>query len=82
MITSVRCLILMGTLFIGWNTVVEGQEITQGDKQLPMAGESFQFNGHDAFFIIPEKKITQKKYILSSIISNGIKLFYFNKVIV
>ena len=63
MITSVRCLILMGTLFIGWNTVVEGQEITQGDKHLPMAGKSFQFNGHDAFLIIPEKKINPMPWV-------------------
>ncbi|MEC8473573.1 MAG: hypothetical protein VXZ38_02880, partial [Planctomycetota bacterium] len=63
MIMSVRYLILMVTLFVGGNTVVEGQEITQGDKQLPMAGESFQFNGHDAFLIIPERKTNPMPWV-------------------
>ena len=28
-----------------------------------MAGESFQFNGHDAFLIIPEKKINPMPWV-------------------
>jgi hypothetical protein len=30
-------------------------KITEGDKKLPIKGESFQLNGHDAFVILPEK---------------------------
>jgi hypothetical protein len=30
-------------------------KITEGDKKLPIAGESFKLNGHDAFIILPEK---------------------------
>ena len=30
-------------------------KITEGDKKLPIASESFKINGHDAFVILPEK---------------------------
>ncbi len=30
-------------------------KITEGNKKLPIKGESFQLNGHDAFVILPEK---------------------------
>jgi hypothetical protein len=33
----------------------EAAKITEGDKKLPLAGESFKLNGRDAFIILPKK---------------------------
>ena len=44
------------TLTLALTTLAFGQaKITEGNKKLPLKGESFKLNGHDAFIILPEK---------------------------
>ena len=46
---------LVGTLLIAvCGSNVAAQEIKQGAKQLPMEGEAFKLDGHDAFVISPK----------------------------
>lgn len=45
----ITALLLSFTLFS-----LGGVKITGGDKKLPMKGESFRMNGHDAFIIMPK----------------------------
>jgi len=43
-------------LSLGLATLSFGQaKITEGSKKLPLKGESFRLNGHDAFVILPKK---------------------------
>jgi len=47
---------LILALSLSLTTLSFGQaEITAGNKKLPLTGESFRLNGHDAFVILPKK---------------------------
>ncbi len=45
---------LIGGLLINSFAVASEPTITKGTKSLPLAGESFRIDGHDAFVILPE----------------------------
>lgn len=47
---------LTAFIFLCLSLTSPGQlKITEGEKKLPLPGESFKLNGHDAFIILPEK---------------------------
>ena len=50
---SLQLLLAIGFLFVAGYGVVQAQEISPGRKSLPLPGESFRLDGHDAFIIGP-----------------------------
>ncbi|MDA9859383.1 ThuA domain-containing protein [Rubripirellula sp.] len=51
---SIQRLLAFGLLLTGGFSGASAEEISAGKKSLPLAGESFRLDGHDAFAITPE----------------------------
>jgi hypothetical protein len=64
---------LILVLVVSFTTLSSGQEIiTKGEKSLPMAGEAFRLNGHDAFVILPEKVDGETPWVWYAPTLNGL----------
>ncbi len=65
--------LLILALAVSFSSLSSPQEIiSKGEKKLPMAGEAFRLNGHDAFVILPEKVDGETPWIWYAPTLNGL----------